>query len=91
MNIIKLRCAPYYLLTVFVPESVNAAAELLHSLGVSAVKIKRELKSLILIREVAGGHADKAGGHAQGIVRQKSSVAAARRESAMRVGLASFF
>ena len=71
MSIIKLRCAPYYLLTVFVPESVNAAAELLHSLGVSAVKIKRELKSLILIREVAGSHADKAGGHAQGIVRQK--------------------
>ena len=69
MNIIKLRCAPYYLLTVFVPESVNAAAELLHSLGVSAVKIKRELKSLVLAGKVAGGHADKARGHAQSVIR----------------------
>lgn len=90
MNIIKLRCAPYYLLTVFVPESVNAAAELLHSLGVSAVKIKRELKSLVLIREVAGGHADKAGGHVQGIVRQRSSVAAARSGIGYARGIGEF-
>ena len=69
MLIIELRCTPDYLLAVLVPQTVYAAAELFHAVGVSLVEVKRELKALILADKVTSGHADKARGHTQGVIR----------------------
>ena len=69
MLIIELRRTPDYLLAVLVPKTVYAAAELFHVVGMSLIEVKRELKSLVLAGKVSGGHADKARGHAQGVIR----------------------
>ena len=69
MLTIELGRAPDYLFTVLVPQTVDAAAELFHVVGMSLIEVKRELKSLVLADKVASGHADKARGHAQSVIR----------------------
>lgn len=91
MLTIELRRTPDYLLAVLVPQTVYAAAELFHAVGVSLVEVKRELKSLVLAGKVAGGHADKARGHAQSIIRADKPYRRRKKLIGMRVGFESFF